>query len=110
MWAAALYCSEAGLWAPPLAVAPLPGSLYTFPRTSGSWRGAAALAGLSSLHCDEPWAKEDLNLAVCCFLTGVGEAGRAAPDPCAELQQHLHLSLQTVTMLYDLVEHHFVGA
>ncbi len=27
---------------------------------------------------------------------------------CAEM--HQHLSLRTVTMLYDLVEHHFVGA
>ncbi len=64
--------------------------------------------GLASLHCDEPCTIEDLDLAVCCFLTGVGggsEAGRAVPDSCAELQQHLHLSLQTVTMLYDLVKH-----
>ncbi len=69
--------------------------------------------GQVSLHCDEPCTKEDLHLACCCFLTGDGggsEAGRAAPDPCAELQQHLHLSLRTVTVLYDLVEHHFVGA
>ncbi len=52
---------------------------------------AEAVAGLASLNCDELCAKEDLDLAVCCFLTGVGggsEAGRAAPDPYAELQQH----------------------
>ncbi len=34
-----------------------------------------------------------------------------APDPCADLQQHLHLAVNyRLAMLYDLVEHHFVGA
>ncbi len=33
---------------------------------------AAAVVGPVSLHCDEPCTKEDLVLAVCCFLTGAG--------------------------------------
>ncbi len=61
---------------------------------------AAAVAGLVSLHCNEPCAKEDLDLVVYCFLTGEGgssEAEWVAPNPCTELQQH-----QVTPHLYTL--------